>query len=360
MTGELEMKQPSGRNRGFTLIELLAVVAIIGVLVAILIPATSAVRRQARTTASKATLSAIETGLEGFRADSRLGGAYPPSRSDISTGTHRGKVANPYHPSGNQTANYITDMTGAGLLVWALGGADESGTAGFRTFASSSTFWGEDTHAVFPDGAYSRYPNNHSNAELRGQIANARSGPYVDLSKVRVSQIREVPANSRIYRFEIPAEVSARGGADSLRDYPMALDAFGYPILYYRADPAGRAIVDERNDGDPYRLTSNERRGIYHWADNGPLVDGDDRLRLRGGVDGHVLQAGYVAAGVSTSDVLSEQQYRGKFVRYITNPNIMARPEPQRPDSYLLISAGADGVYGTADDVTNFAHNGSK
>jgi hypothetical protein len=30
------------------------------------------------------------------------------------------------------------------------------------------------------------------------------------------------------------------------------------------------------------------------------------------------------------------------------------RPWPCRPDSYILISAGVDGVYGTDDDITNF------
>jgi hypothetical protein len=29
-------------------------------------------------------------------------------------------------------------------------------------------------------------------------------------------------------------------------------------------------------------------------------------------------------------------------------------PWPYRPDSYLLITAGVDGVYGTSDDITNF------
>jgi hypothetical protein len=29
-------------------------------------------------------------------------------------------------------------------------------------------------------------------------------------------------------------------------------------------------------------------------------------------------------------------------------------PWPYRPDSYILISAGVDGVYGTDDDITNF------
>ena len=29
---------------------------------------------------------------------------------------------------------------------------------------------------------------------------------------------------------------------------------------------------------------------------------------------------------------------------------------PYRPDSYILISAGADGLYGTGDDITNFGN----
>jgi len=37
---------------------------------------------------------------------------------------------------------------------------------------------------------------------------------------------------------------------------------------------------------------------------------------------------------------------------------VKARLEPARADSYLLISAGADGRYGTADDIANFEHNG--
>jgi hypothetical protein len=31
-------------------------------------------------------------------------------------------------------------------------------------------------------------------------------------------------------------------------------------------------------------------------------------------------------------------------------------PYPHRPDSFILISAGLDGLYGTADDITNFGN----
>jgi hypothetical protein len=36
------------------------------------------------------------------------------------------------------------------------------------------------------------------------------------------------------------------------------------------------------------------------------------------------------------------------------NPKITAKLTPHRPNSYLLISPGYDGEYGTADDITNF------
>jgi hypothetical protein len=46
------------------------------------------------------------------------------------------------------------------------------------------------------------------------------------------------------------------------------------------------------------------------------------------------------------------------FPTYIRNRAVRARWEPARPDSYLLVTAGQDGRYGTGDDITNFAHNG--
>ena len=42
------------------------------------------------------------------------------------------------------------------------------------------------------------------------------------------------------------------------------------------------------------------------------------------------------------------------FYEYIRDPKVHARPWPYRPDSYLLISAGMDGIYGTDDDIRNF------
>ncbi len=43
----------------------------------------------------------------------------------------------------------------------------------------------------------------------------------------------------------------------------------------------------------------------------------------------------------------------GPFYRYVQDPKL-SYPWPYRPDSYLLVSAGPDGLYGNEDDVRNF------
>ena len=64
------------RTKGFTLIEMLTVIAIIGILAGLIIPAASKARRDAAISKAKATISALETALSMYYTDY---GAYPPS-----------------------------------------------------------------------------------------------------------------------------------------------------------------------------------------------------------------------------------------------------------------------------------------
>lgn len=317
--------------RGFTMVELLVVIVIIGVLIGLLVPAVSTVRRVAKEAATKGVLTALDTGLEAFKAEGQIGGQYPPSHSDgplvdVTTG-----VESPY------TGSINVEVPGAGLLVWALSGADLLGTPGFKAFNGST--WGGCTGTelagdVTQSDAYALRDN--------GEPAHKRYGPYIESSKVEVTRNEGAGGEAA---FVVEAERKA--STLNRREYPMYLDGFGYPVLYFRADPAGRWMADD----DP-TLTGNNR-GIYHWSDNAQLFNGgDDSLILRPDGDVHALD--WVAGPFSVDPPPSV----GTFPRYIMNKEVRAKPMPHRPDSYLLISPGYDAIYGTDDDIANFKVGG--
>jgi general secretion pathway protein G len=78
MIGSVKDRRESGRPRsGFTLVELLMVVVVLAILVALLLPAINAAVRTARQAAVQAEINQIATALESFKAKY---GDYPPSR----------------------------------------------------------------------------------------------------------------------------------------------------------------------------------------------------------------------------------------------------------------------------------------
>lgn len=78
--------QLSGNNRvrarftGFTLVEMLATIAVLGILVAITIPAVSSVRRSAKDAACMSNLRQIATAINLYRADHK---GLPPTPIDL-------------------------------------------------------------------------------------------------------------------------------------------------------------------------------------------------------------------------------------------------------------------------------------
>jgi prepilin-type N-terminal cleavage/methylation domain-containing protein len=77
-------REPTRHGRGFTLVELLVVIAVIGVLMAILLPAVSRARVQATVTTVNAELRQIGLALEMYMQDNE--GKHPPVRQDCARG----------------------------------------------------------------------------------------------------------------------------------------------------------------------------------------------------------------------------------------------------------------------------------
>jgi len=97
----------------------------------------------------------------------------------------------------------------------------------------------------------------------------------------------------------------------------------GMPILYYKANRSGTAH-DVNNPDNP--------QNTYRYRDNQALINL--------GVPGQP----------NTAHPLADPK---RFYLNTQNHQVSS-PQPHRRDSYILISAGYDGLYGTADDICNF------
>ncbi len=119
---------PLRRRRGFTLVELLVVLAIIGLLVALLLPAINAVLLKTKRTRIKLEMTQLTEAIENFRTQIG-GGQYPPDGTNPADTVQFLRVAFPRCPA----SNYPPELTTAGpaftpatALVFWLGGAQNA------------------------------------------------------------------------------------------------------------------------------------------------------------------------------------------------------------------------------------------
>jgi prepilin-type N-terminal cleavage/methylation domain-containing protein len=280
---------------GLTLIEMLVVLGIIALVAGIFVPVASKLRNTTvLPVKQQAQFTAIELGLDAFRSDY---GDYPPS--------------NWWSPVEGGLQNYC----GAQKLAEALVGYDLLG------FHPGST-WQAGLAANQPPAVYAAADTLK---KRRDRYVDLDAGNAVPLGGLFVDSLPLAPYTYVLCDvFEVHGRtVPLPGGASVVP---------GTPILYYRANLASKTIDATDPTLDP---RDPLRQLIYNVRDNAPLVglgrlaDGDKPLAQR-------------------------QVHPLDFYNYIRDPKVAARAWPYRPDSYLLISAGADGLYGTNDDIRNF------
>ena len=280
--------------------ELLTSLTIIAILVALLIPALKMVRNMAKETAQKAQFATIDMAILAFKNDF---GDYPPS-SWIGT---------------------LTDYSGVQMLTEALLGKDLLGFHRSSQFRSDGTIDGTPLTQL--------YPLNPTDDNL-----NERRGPYLELATTNVFRLGNI-SNAKPGLFNNTGTLLAP-------DTFVICDVFavkrvtltsgkavkaGTPILYYKANTLFKNITDPSYD-----------QRIYNVYDNDALVS---LKKVDTGAD-HPLELS------QNSEKLYDYDSNGG----IKDPkaSTATRSWPYRPDSYILISAGADGLYGTSDDIHNF------
>jgi prepilin-type N-terminal cleavage/methylation domain-containing protein len=286
------------KNKGFTIVEILTVLAVMAILIGVLLPALTTARNAARQAKQRVQFVSIEQAILAWRNDF---GEYPPSNWD---------TTNPDVYCGAQ--KLAEALLGWDLLgfhpksVWRADGKNSTGT----TLVYDST----------------------SNTNL-----SQRKPRYLELETANAFKIKDL--------FIKNAGLFNVGSGAALKTYVLC-DEFGRtdvtvgkeivkagrPILYYRADPSQQSF-------DPSNTT------IYNYRDNYPVV-------LTAQANDQVTEPSIVHP-LRTPAWLSSEQYK------IVDQKVFAstgRYWPHRPDSYILISAGIDGLYGTADDITNFGY----
>jgi type II secretory pathway pseudopilin PulG len=154
-----------------------------------------------------------------------------------------------------------------------------------------------------------------------------RKGPYLELATTSAFRLGNISAfYPGLYNNTAPLAPNTFVLCDVFGKNKVTLSNgktvnAGAPILYYRANTSGKTIYE-----------------IYNALDNDAIVN----VKQTADAKIHPL-----------ANPSGNYQY---FYNYILDPKITARPWPYRPDSYILISAGADGLYGTGDDVRNFGN----
>ena len=337
------------RPSAFTLIELLVVVAIIAILMGILLPSLWKVKTQAKVTKIKAQFQSLDAAIQSY-VNSSIGGSLPPSGSD--NPDHPGTIYDPQDDLGHNSCNAESDdgYTGASLLVMALAGADLLGPPGFKDLpydpTTSNRLWWDNTSAFNSQGGGT--DGIYAMNEETWEPMFPRHAPFVDISDGTIVSFHDLELIGSIRNGE-----DAFQDKDRTRPAKVFADAFDVPILYYRAKIGGTYMIED--PGTP------EEPGVYDHRHNDLITGSTASSGSRDGLDFSGAQAGYTKLNNPEcpepdpeTDDLTKDKWDDTFARYIWNDKIKARNEPVNKTGYLMISAGADKVFGTNDDITNW------
>ncbi|MHC5059553.1 MAG: type II secretion system protein [Planctomycetota bacterium] len=352
------MKSEKGKlNKfaGFTIVELLTVMGIIAILMGLLVPALNLVKDYTKELEQKAQFHSIEAALGLFSAEDRYG-RYPESDDNSDPYTLDGSNPHDWDPTPYCGANKLAEAVVGWDLLGYHQNSDFRSDGRFRHLNGSGEM--VDVLAYHPDPTVAEGDYDGSGNPLYAETAEenvrARWGPFVELENANAFRMGDVydPCDPSV-------DGPGFGGATGFNPGNFVLcDVFaksrrggkkaGMPVLYYKAR-TNFTQQDAETD-----TTADIDDDIYFYPDNYNLLAlgaAEDPLYRHPLANGLIGDGGGITLG--TPDVTDEDDWQD-FENMILNPQVTTIKRPFKAGSYILISAGKDGLYGTPDDIFNF------
>ena len=187
---------------------------------------------------------------------------------------------------------------------------------------------GQDLMGFNPDSVFNSNGMDSRGDQLYGMAnpdLSARKGPYLPVENANAYRMDEIYSNYSTQNF-LPGSIVLCDVFGQVSNKTSG-QKIGMPILYYKAHPSKMK----------FDVTDPES-SIYNYLDNQALLmlgkpwdtSGVHRLATEGATPG------------------------ARFYENTLNIQVTTTRIPYNKDTYILISAGNDGEYGTSDDICNF------
>jgi len=202
------------------------------------------------------------------------------------------------------------------------GAKDEEGRQYCGTMKLYEAMMGHDLRGFHPVSKFKADGLDESDASLYDpNTREDRKGPYLPVEVANSYRLKDLYENvspfdgNNCVCCDVFEHIKLKGKRKKI----------GMPILYYKADTSKTA----HDVNDPNNIDN-----IYDYKDNHALL----------------------ALGVPGKPGQNHPLYEDPKIFYeMTRDYKVAEMKPNRADTYILLSAGHDGLYGTEDDIPNFA-----
>jgi type II secretory pathway pseudopilin PulG len=303
--------------------------SIIVILISLLAPALNRVRRYATDVKQKAQFHSIAVALDMFNADFD---GYPDS---------------------NGLDDDVLNYCGAMRLAEAMVGQDLKGFNPTSRFERSGFGSAIPIPTVYPPQGYPDTPTYNENIRSRKM--------YLELEHANAYILSDIYDSATI--AAAAAGISVGPSVTGFDPFTYVLcDSYnrvtnkttgkkmGMPILYYRADQAKYRFPTIGTS--PATMKGTMSDGAYFYTYN--FYDNQALIQMGMPWTSNMYVHHLASTGTTIDGFVIGNTCPKAFYDIIRDKKVPTGDRPYRANSYILMSAGFDGEYGTSDDIYNF------